>query len=143
MSAIAKPPSSDRATHARLDLLGRVLVGVAALGAAASAGYALWSLGGADDAIKVVSAWQAYGLAVFSVLFALLAARPRAYRGVWEVVIFHKLAMTLTAMVYQAQGGAAGASTTVVVDGILTVVLVAGYVLCRGWSRESPSPENG
>ncbi|RCV49054.1 hypothetical protein DEF23_20120 [Marinitenerispora sediminis] len=118
-------------------------MGVAALAAAAAALDALWSLGGAADAIKVVSAWRAYGLLVFSALFTLLAARPRAYRGVWEVVIFHKLAMTLTAVVYQVRGGVADADTIIVADGILTVALVSAYVLCRGWSQRPAPPARG
>ncbi|MFC4566076.1 hypothetical protein ACFO4E_29830 [Nocardiopsis mangrovi] len=142
MPALADPPSSDRATHTRRDLAGRVLVGVAALGAASAAADALWSLGGVDDAVKIVSAWRAYGLLVFGMLFALLAARPRAYRGVWEIVIFHKLAMTATAVVYQMRDGVADAGTVVIVDGVLTVVLMAGYVLCRGWSPR-PRPAAG
>ncbi|MFC3997583.1 hypothetical protein ACFOVU_16740 [Nocardiopsis sediminis] len=143
MPVITDPPSSAPAVHPHRDLAGRVLVGIAALGAAAAAADSLWSLSGVEDAIKIVSAWRAYGLAVFGVLFALLAMAPRAYRGVWEVVIFHKLAMALTAVVYQEQGGVAEAGTVVIVDGILTVVLVAGYLLCRGWSRRpqsQPSP---
>ncbi|MBM7808225.1 hypothetical protein JOD57_004062 [Geodermatophilus bullaregiensis] len=35
---------------------------------------------------------------VFAGLFALLAWRPLGYRGVWELVIFHKVAVTTTAL---------------------------------------------
>ena len=47
--------------------------------------------------LKVLEAWRAYGLVVFAGLFILLALRPRAMRGVWELAIFDKAALTLTA----------------------------------------------
>lgn len=139
MSTTANPTSPHRAPYTRRHRLGQTLAGLAALGAAISALAALWSLGGVEDATKIVETWRAYGLVVFSALFALLALRPRAYRGVWEIAIFHKLAMTVTALVYLAQGGVVDAGTIVVSDGILSVVLVAAYLLCRGWTAE-PEP---
>jgi hypothetical protein len=65
--------------------------------------------------------------------FALLAARPHASRGIWELAIFHKLAMTITALVYSAGGGIPDTGTTLLGDGLLTLVLVAAYISCRGW----------
>jgi hypothetical protein len=88
----------------------------------------------AEDATKVVETWRMYGLAVFAGLFVLLAVRPRGYRWLWELVIANKVALTLTAVVYLAQGGVTAAGTIVIWDGVLSVVLVAAYACCRGWT---------
>lgn len=41
-----------------------------------------------------------YGLVVFTGLFVLLMLRSHHYRGMWELVIASKLAMTFTAVGY-------------------------------------------
>jgi hypothetical protein len=55
---------------------------------------------------------------------------------VWELVIFHKGAMSVTAAL--VGGGATGAPTVVMVDGILAAMTIAAYFLARGytgWAR--------
>lgn len=83
----------------------RVLLAVAALAAALSAVWALAGLPWAERDTALVEAWRAYGLVVFAGLIALLARRPNGHRGVWELVIFHKVALTATAAVLASQGG--------------------------------------
>lgn len=139
VSGSSSTVSGSSSTSSHPQMRGRIraaqaLLWLAAVAAAVAAIMALASLGAANDDIKVVQTWRAYGLVVFAGLFALLALYPHAYRGVWELVLFHKLALTLTALAYLAQGGIPGTSTIIVSDGILVAVLVAAYVLCRGWS---------
>ena len=119
------------------DLVGRTLMCLAALAAAATAVGAIVPVLDAPAATKIIETWRLYGFLVFAGLFALLAARPRRYRWVWELVILNKLALTATALGYLAHGGIDGAGTVICSDGGLTIVLVAGYVCCRGWSSGS------
>ena len=125
---------SHAAAMPRRELAGRALMWLAVLGAAGAAGTALLTVLDADGATKVVETWRMYGLVVFTGLFVLLMLRPRHYRGVWELVIASKLAMTLTAVGYAAHGGIAGAATIIGWDGGLAAVLIAAYICCRGWS---------
>jgi len=80
------------------DRVGRALLWLAALGAVVSAVSALSSVVAANDSTRGVEVWRMYGLAVFAGLFVLLALRPRQYRGVWELAIANKLALTVTGM---------------------------------------------
>ena len=60
--------------------------------------------------------------------------------GVWELAIFHKAALTLTALAWRsAEPPVAGAATVVTVDGALTVLLVAAYLLTRAWTAWRPT----
>ena len=117
------------------DRIARILLVVAAVGALASALFAAGDVLGADGATKMVLTWQAYGFVVFAGLFALLAHRPHGYRGVWELVIFHKVALTVTAAAYAAHGGIEGTGAVLLGDGVVSALLIAAYVLARGWSR--------
>ena len=110
-----------------------VLMWVAAVAAGLSAISALVDLGAASPEAAVVETWRAYGLVVFAGLFALLAWRPLGYCGVWELVIFHKVALTTTALYYASGGSAADAGTILVWDGVLSVILLIAYLSCRGW----------
>ena len=115
--------------------MARVLLLVASAGALASALLAAGDVLGAGGATRMVLTWQAYGFVVFAGLFALLAHRPRGYRGVWELVIFHKVALTVTAAAYAAHGGIEGTGAVLLGDGIVSALLIAAYVLARGWSH--------
>lgn len=108
--------------------MARALLVVASVGAAVAAVPAAADAFAAGGALRSALVWQAYGLLVFAGLFALLAWRPRAYRGVWELAILNKLALTVTALF-------TGDGPTLVADGVLSALLVAAYVLARGWSR--------
>ena len=77
---------------------------------------------------------------MFAGLFVLLALRPRAMPGVWELAIFDKAALTLTAMTWlSAEPPVADAAVVVTVDGALTVLLVAAYLLTRAWTAWRPA----
>lgn len=108
---------------------GQLLLLAAALAASLAAIVAVTSLDirAPSDGL-MVEAWRAFGLGVFAGLFGLLAWRPHALPGVWELLIAHKVAMTLIAA---SASEAAEADTIVVADGSLTLVLVVAYVLLR------------
>jgi hypothetical protein len=116
------------------------LLAVAAISALGSAAGGITDLATADPELKVLEAWGAYGLVVFAGLFVLLALRPRAMPGVWELAIFDKAALTLTAMTWlSAEPPVADAAVVVTVDGALTVLLVAAYLLTRAWTAWRPA----
>ena len=121
--------------------IGRGLLWIAAAAAAGAAVSAVTTAVGAPGPTKIVETWRLYGLVVFAGLFVLLALRPRAYRGVWEVALFNKLALTVTALAYAAHGGISGAGSIIAWDGGLSLVLAAAYVCCRGWAAWSPSAQ--
>ncbi len=118
----------------------QAMLWLAAVAAAISAITAIGDVATADGSSKVVETWRAYGFVVFAGLFALLALRPHGYRGVWELVIFNKLALTVTAILYSVHGGVADTGTIIGWDGGLSVLLVAAYVLSRAWARPGAHP---
>jgi hypothetical protein len=112
------------------------LLGVAALGAVFAFVGAVGATVAAGPETRVVESWRTYGFLVFAGLFVLLALRPRLYPRVWELVILHKSATALTAA--SLLGSAADAPTVAVVDGILAAMIIAAYLLARGyagWTR--------
>ena len=115
-----------------------IIMLLAALGAFLSFVSSLSLVGGADPDRKIVESWRMLGFLVFAGLFVLLALRPRQYPGVWELAIFHKAGMTVLALTVLAT--ATGASTIVLADGLLAVILIISYLLIRayaGWSQFS------
>jgi hypothetical protein len=126
------PPGRDR--------IARFLLWIAAIGAAASAAASVSTIWHASGATTVVETWRGYGYLVFAGLFVLLALRPHHYRGVWELVIANKVALTATALAFAARGGIAATGTIIIWDGGLSVLLIAAYLAGRGWSR---APEAG
>src|SRR5262245_40918672 len=120
------------------DRLAAGLMLLAALGALAAAIGAVGAVSDAGPTTRIVEAWRLYGFVLFAGLFVLLALWPRQERGVWELAIFHKLALTITAL-WWLSGDTEDADTVIVSDGTLTVLLVAAYVLTRGWTAWRPA----
>lgn len=111
--------------------VARVLMVLAAALALAAAVTSFQVVREARPETLIVEILRFAGYIRFSDLFALLAYRPLHYAGVWEMVILNKLVLTLAALTYAS--GADGAGEVALVDGILTGVLIAAYVLSRGW----------
>ena len=105
-----------------------MLVGV---GAGVATVGAINTVSDADAATRVVETWRLLGLALFTGLFVLLAYRPRHYAGVWELVIANKFALAAFGIAYEA--GTKDAGQILAIDGAIAVVLLAAYVLSRGW----------
>ncbi|MBA2520450.1 MAG: hypothetical protein H0V24_12345 [Chloroflexia bacterium] len=134
----------DNPNQSVRDRIALVLMAVAVLGAVASFVFALPIVRDAPPETKVVEVWRMYGYLVFAGLFALLAIRPRLLPDLWELVIFHKLAMSVTALIL-GPNQATGSETVAIADGILTIILIVAYVLSRGytaWTRFRPVSEN-
>ena len=110
----------------------RVLLGIAAAGAFTSFVLQVGPTMDAGPATQAVEAWRMVGLATFAGLFALLAWRPLAYPGVFELAIASKAALAILGLTIVAS--ADHASEFVVFDGILTALLVAAYLLADGWT---------
>ncbi|WP_051302564.1 hypothetical protein [Salibacterium aidingense] len=80
----------------------------------------------------IVEAWRLFGFIVFAGIFLLLALRPRQYPGIWELVIFHKLAVTVSAFFLFQQTGEA--LFIAIVDGSLAFLLILAYVAAKGYT---------
>ena len=133
MSALPAPHTAAESTdHASLrDRVTRVLLGLAAVGALVAMLSAIGTVTDAEPATRMVQTWRLLGYGVFAGLFALLAYRPRHYAGVWELAIANKLALALFGLAFGP--GTQDASAALASDGTLTLLLVAAYVLSRGW----------
>jgi hypothetical protein len=142
MITTSTPVATASAPRLRSDRIGRVLLWIAAVGAAGAAVSAISTVLGAGGATKVVETWRLYGFVVFAGLFVLLALRPLGYRGVWELAVLNKVALTVTALAYAARGGISGTGSIIAWDGGLSLVLIAAYVCCRGWTTWS-APDRG
>src|SRR5215469_2342349 len=137
MITTSTPAATVPAPRLRPDRVGRVLLWIAAVGAATAAVSAISTVLGAGGTTKVVETWRLYGFVVFAGLFVLLALRPLAYRGVWELAVLNKVALTVTALAYAARGGISGTGSIIAWDGGLSLLLIAAYVCCRGWTAWS------
>jgi hypothetical protein len=127
-------PKVTGASVSRSGRAGQALMWIAATGAAGAAVSSIAIVLGADGTMKIIETWRLYGLVVFAGLFALLALRPRAYRGVWELTLLNKLALTVTALAYAWHGGISGTGSIIAWDGGLSLVLIAAYLCSRGWT---------
>jgi hypothetical protein len=68
---------------------------------------------------------------MFTGIFVLLAFWPRRYPGLWELVILNKAALTIVEALL-IRNNATNALSAAVADGILTIVLIAAYILRLG-----------
>lgn len=108
------------------DRITVVLLVIAALGAVAGCALTLLSSG-----MSIPALWQATAYLVFAGLFLLLATAPREYPGVWELCILQNAVMAGAAAV---AGAPAGAAWVLPVDGALFLLLLAGYLLAKGYT---------
>lgn len=112
--------------------IARGLLILAALGALISFAGAFATVDKADDVLRITAVHDLLGFPVYAVLFLQLAWKPRALPGLWEILIAQKGVMSVLA--FTIYRDADSATITAVVDGILTLVLIAAYVLSRGYS---------
>ncbi|MET7396467.1 hypothetical protein ABZS66_23600 [Dactylosporangium sp. NPDC005572] len=121
------------------DRIARILLVLAALGAAVAVVSSAGAVADAGPDTRMVETWRLLGLVVFTGVFLLLAYRPRRYAGIWELTIVNKLGLTIAGLSFGA--GTAGARDALVVDGAITVILLASYALTRGWTAwRTPAP---
>lgn len=130
-SYVANPVPAARDKSARYLMIA---LSVATLGAFANAAAEFGRL--LPDRL-IVGTWQMLGFAVFAGLFALLAIWPRRLPGLWELILFHKIGVTLMNLGFI--GTVSGPmpsdnpAAVVMIDGTLVVVTLLAYVLAKGW----------
>lgn len=135
--------STAEGTTSSRDRIATILMLVAAVAAlyAAVTGISVAEGSGLDT--QQVQWWRELGYLMFAGVFVLLAFWPRRYPGLWELVIVDKAALTVVEVVL-IRNDAADAVATAASDGILTVVLIAAYLLSRGytsWRHRSATTE--
>jgi hypothetical protein len=137
MPVHAPSATADAVTdHGRVrDRVARALLVLAALGAVLAVLGAVSAVADAGPATRMVETWRMLGFGVFAGIFLLLAYRPRLYAGIWELSILNKLGLSLAALFFGSDTD--GAATALVVDGAVTLMLVAAYGLSRGWTAWS------
>lgn len=129
MSTEITAPHSSRPS-ARADRIGRWLLVVAAVATVGAFANGVAVMTDASDDRIFVEAWRTSAYLVFAGLFVILALAPRSRPGVWELVIAQKAAMVVFAVVL---GDVPEARSAGWVDFVLVMVVIAAYVLCRGW----------
>ncbi|MEW9529658.1 hypothetical protein [Microbispora sp. NPDC049125] len=96
---------------------------------AASVNGVMVMIGASDDRIYV-EAWRTSAYLVFAGLFVVVALAPRSRPGVWELIIAQKTSLIAFSVVMSDVPEARLAGW---VDFVLLIIVVSGYVLCRGW----------
>ena len=114
------------------DWMATILMLVAALGALYALITSIGVAAASGPDTQQVEWWRVFGFLMFTGLFVLLALWPRRYPGLWELLILDKAALTVVEAVL-IKNNAADAVTTAEADGILTVILLAAYLLSRGY----------
>lgn len=112
------------------DRLARGLMWLAALGALSAFASGFAGVNNATPETIWVETWRMFGFLVFAGMFVLLALRPRASAGVWELAFFHKTAMAVSALFLSSAKDAAMAGT---IDAVLAVLIAMAYIFARGW----------
>ncbi len=120
--ATVRPTARDRA--------GRVLMALNAVAALLAFASGLAITAGVSDDRLISELWRTLAYVVFAGIWTVLAIAPRSHPGLWELVIFHKAAVTAYCFVMWRL---ADAPETAVVDLVVTLTTLAAYVLCRGW----------
>ena len=118
-------------TSAR-DWIAVVVMILAALGAFYAFVTAVGTAVQAGPATQQVEWWRALGFMMFTAIFVLLAFWPRRYPFLWELVILNKTILTVVE-VYLARSSVENAASAAAADAILVVLLVAAYLLSRGY----------
>jgi hypothetical protein len=121
-------------TNANLrDRLAMIIMLIASLGAVIAFLGAVPTALDAGSSTVIVETWRTLGFLVFAGLFLLLALRPRHYPGLWELAILHKGGMAIIAALL-ISGNAADAGSIAAFDGVLVAMIIASYVLSKGYT---------
>ncbi|MGH2344086.1 MAG: hypothetical protein ACRDG4_02595 [Chloroflexota bacterium] len=136
MESIALRRGAASESRAIRDRGASILMIVSAIGALYALASAIGTVTSAGAATQQVEVWRMFGFAMFAGVFVLLAVWPRRYPGLWELVIINKAALTVAEVVL-ISNDATNAQSAAIADGILTVFLLAAYVLSRGWTSWS------
>jgi hypothetical protein len=113
------------------DRIGRSLMAFNAFLTIGAIAYGITQLAQATPDTIVVEAWRTFGFLVFFSLNLLVAIWPRQIAAAWELILLHKIAVTVFAI---AVGTAPEAEATAWIDGWLVLSTILAYVLTRGWT---------
>lgn len=126
-------PEGQRSVLA--DRIGRSLMAFNAFLTIGAVAYGITQLLQATPDTMVVEAWRTFGFLVFFSLNLLVAIWPRQIAAAWEMILLHKIAVTIFAI---AVGTASEAEATAWIDGWLVLTTVLAYILTRGWTAWRP-----
>ncbi len=126
----------------RAATIARSLAAVCAVLALVASVSATAGVAEATADTKFVEVWRLVGMLTFTALFAVLAVRPLGQSALWCTVIVSKAALTVAASVLGPS--VQGASEALFWDGLLTVLLIAGFLFARRADRaQTTSPFDG
>ena len=134
MTTIATTTVTPGPTRAQ-DRTGRALMAILAAITAVVFVDALRRLPGVDEDMLLTDFWRAFGYVVFGGMAVLLAIAPRKQRGMWELLLVHKIAVTAQALFVLS---VPNAGLTAAIDGFVVLLTLTAYVLCRGWISWRP-----
>lgn len=127
--------TTETTTTAGRDRAATIVLVLCALGAGFATAAAIGEVADTEGTARLAETWRLFGFPVFAGLFVILAAAPRRIAGLWELVIANKIALVIAGATFLS--GIDGSNDFVYVDGILVVLLIAAYVLTRGWTAWS------
>jgi hypothetical protein len=117
------------------DRTGRTLLAIDAIATLGAFAQGIPRIVNATDEQLLTEFWRTTAYIVFAGMWALLAIAPRKQRGMWELILVQKIAVTLFALVSISKPEAV---QTAIIDGFVVVTTVAAYILCRGWYTWRP-----
>jgi len=132
-------PTDTRVAPTIRDRIATALMLVSALGALYAFITALGAVQTAGPATQQVETWRLFGFLMFAGVFILLGVWPRRLPGLWELIIVNKVGLTVVEALL-IRNDAAGAQSAAIADAILSALLVAAYLLSRGYTAWRPLP---
>ncbi|WP_353649174.1 hypothetical protein ABLG96_20605 [Nakamurella sp. A5-74] len=112
------------------DYTGRTLMAVTGLSTLIPFANGISRVANAPEAYMLTEFWRTTAYLVFAGLWLLLAWAPRRQRGIWELLLIQKSAVSVFALVNL---GATDSVRDSISDSSLVVATLVAYVLCRGW----------
>ncbi len=119
----------DPVTSVR-DRIGRILFALLSASTLVAFADGIGIARAADPDTFFMQWWRTLAYLVFAAIFALLAARPRSTPGMFEIVLFQKVVITVIGYLNIT---VAEAPRDASVDLYLVLVMVPAWILCRGW----------
>lgn len=117
------------------DLTGRTLMAITGISTLIPFVNGISRVANAPEAYMLTEFWRTTAYLVFAGLWGLLAWAPRRQRGIWELLLIQKTAVSVFALVNL---GATDSVRDSISDSSLVVATAVGYVLCRGWQTWRP-----
>ena len=114
----------------RRDLVGRILFGLLSVSTLVPFVSYIPIASAAGPDTNYMQWWRDLAFLVFAAIFALLALRPRSTPLMFEIVLVQKAGISIIGFFHATYAEALGHA---IVDGLLVLVMVPAWVLCRGW----------